>query len=87
MSCETPVAASRVGGLPQIVEDRVAGALFEAGNAADIAEKVIWLLGQDREQMGKAARRRVMEKWDVRVLTDRHLAVYDELLSRKNKPR
>jgi glycosyltransferase involved in cell wall biosynthesis len=85
MACETPVAASRVGGLPQIVEDEVSGALFEAGNAADIAEKVIWLLGQDREQMGKAARRRVMEKWDVRLLADRHLAVYEELLSRKKK--
>jgi len=87
MACETPVAASRVGGLPQIVEDRVSGALFEAGNATDIAEKVIWLLGQDREKMGKAARQRVMEKWDVRLLTDRHLAVYEELLSRKKKTR
>jgi glycosyltransferase involved in cell wall biosynthesis len=86
MACETPVAASRVGGLPQIVEDKVSGALFEAGNSADIAEKVIWLLGQDREQMGAAARRRVMEKWDVRVLADRHLVVYEELLSRKKKP-
>ena len=85
MACETPVAASRVGGLPQIVEDKVGGALFEAGNATDIAEKVIWLLGQDREQMGKAARRRVIEKWDVRLLTDRHLAVYEELLSRRKK--
>jgi glycosyltransferase involved in cell wall biosynthesis len=85
MACETPVAASRVGGLPQIVEDKVGGALFEAGNSAEIAEKVIWLLGQDREQMGKAARRRVMEKWDVRVLTDRHLAVYEELLNRRKR--
>jgi glycosyltransferase involved in cell wall biosynthesis len=87
MACETPVAASRVGGLPQIVEDRVSGVLFEAGNATDIAEKVIWLLGQDRETMGKAARQRVMEKWDVRVLTDRHLAVYEELVSRRKKAR
>lgn len=87
MACETPVAASRIGGLPQIVEDRVGGALFEAGNAADIAEKVIWLLGQDREKMGKAARQRVMDKWDVRHLADRHLAVYEELLSRKKKNR
>ena len=87
MACETPVAASRVGGLPQIVEDRVSGALFEAGNATDIAEKVIWLLGQDREKMGRAARQRMMEKWDVRHLADRHLAVYEELLSRKKKTR
>jgi len=87
MACETPVAASRIGGLPQIVEDRVSGALFEAGNSADMAEKVIWLLGQDREKMGKAARERVLENWDVRHLADRHLVVYEGLLSRKKKPR
>ena len=85
MACETPVAASKVGGLPEIVLDRVAGALFEAGNAADIAEKVLWLLSQDRATMGRQARARVQEKWDVRVLTDRHLAVYDELIARRKR--
>jgi glycosyltransferase involved in cell wall biosynthesis len=87
MACETPVAASRIGGLPQIVEDKVSGALFEAGNAADIAEKVVWLLGQNREKMGKAARQRVIDKWDVRHLADRHLAVYEELLGCRKKVR
>lgn len=83
LACETPLAASNLGGLPQLIEDKVTGRLFEAGNAADIAEKVIWLLEQDRAELGARARQRVVEKWDVRVLTDRHLAVYADLLARK----
>lgn len=87
MACETPVAASRVGGLPQIVEDRVSGALFEAGKSADIAEKVLWLLSQDRAEFGRRARASVQQKWDVKVLTDRHLAVYAELIGRARQAR
>jgi L-malate glycosyltransferase len=85
LACETPVAASRVGGLPQIVQDRVTGALFDAGNSADIAEKVLWLLSQDLRAIGRRARQSVQERWDVRVLTDRHLAVYQELLDKHRK--
>jgi glycosyltransferase involved in cell wall biosynthesis len=87
MSCETPVAASNIGGLPQIVQDRVSGALFEAGNSSDVAEKTIWLLGQDRVELGRRARQRVTEKWDVRVLTDRHLEVYRQLIDKRKAKR
>lgn len=85
LACETPVAASRVGGLPQIIEDRVTGVLFEAGNSRDIAEKVVWLLGQNIREMGRRARQSVQERWDVRVLADRHLAVYQQLIDRRRQ--
>ncbi|MEO0081541.1 MAG: glycosyltransferase family 4 protein [candidate division WOR-3 bacterium] len=82
MACETPLAASNIGGLPQLIEDRVTGRLFEPGNAQDIAEKILWLLAQDRAELGRRARERVVEKWDVRVLTNRHLVVYETLLAK-----
>jgi glycosyltransferase involved in cell wall biosynthesis len=83
MACETPVAASNIGGLPQIVKDRETGVLFEAGNSRDIAEKTLWLLAQDRDEFGRRARRRVMENWDVRLLAERHLKVYEDLIARR----
>jgi len=58
----------------------VTGRLFEPGNPKDIAEKVIWLLEQNRVELGAHARQRVVENWDVRILTARHVAVYQELL-------
>jgi len=81
MACELPVAASEVGGLPEIVDDRV-GALFEAGNPTALAAAVTALLERDDlRALGAAARSRVVEKWSNVRLVDRHLEVYESLLS------
>ena len=82
MACELPVAASDVGGLPEIVDDRV-GALFEAGNPTALAAAVTALLERDDlRALGVAARARVVEQWSNARLVDRHLEVYESLLSR-----
>ena len=82
MACELPVAASDVGGLPEIVDDEV-GALFEAGNPTSLAATVSSLLERnDLRALGTAARSRVVERWSNARLVDRHLEVYQGLLGR-----
>lgn len=79
MSCERPVAVSRVGGLPEIVDERV-GALFEPGDPADLAREVLALLSRtDLAPAGAEARRRVVERWSVEQLAGRHMEIYEEL--------
>ncbi|MCM1251790.1 MAG: glycosyltransferase family 4 protein [Clostridium sp.] len=39
----TPMIASRLGGIPELLTDGVTGELFEAGNAEELAEKVVRL--------------------------------------------
>ncbi len=80
MACERAIAASNVGGLPEIIDNEV-GVLFEPGNPEDIAAKVKLLLRRDREQMGKVARRRVKDNWSAARLTDQHLETYKHLVS------
>ena len=57
MACK-PVIASRMGGLPYIVEDGKCGLLFEAGNASELAEKIQYLVDHtdDATRMGDCAR-------------------------------
>jgi len=88
MACELPVAASNVGGLPEIVDSEVGG-LFEAGNPTALAATVTSLLErEDLRAVGAAARTRVMERWSNARLVDRHLEVYEGLLSgRRNQVR
>ncbi len=81
MACEVPVAASRVGGLPEIV-DREVGALFEPADPDDLARAVAGLLGRDDlEEAGRRARRRVEERWSNARLVARHVEIYEALIA------
>jgi colanic acid/amylovoran biosynthesis glycosyltransferase len=67
MAMELPVVASRIAGIPELVEDGVAGLLVPPGRAdllADALEDV--LRDPERAQaMGRAGRQRVVEQFDV----------------------
>ena len=58
MAAGTPVVATRVGGLPEVVEDGVSGLLVEPGRPDALADAVVRVL-ERRAEMGEAARRRV----------------------------
>jgi glycosyltransferase involved in cell wall biosynthesis len=57
MAVGTPVVATRVGGLPEVVDDGVTGRLVEPGAPDQLAEAVIDVLA-NRARMGVAARER-----------------------------
>jgi glycosyltransferase involved in cell wall biosynthesis len=85
MACERPVAASRVGGLPEIVDD-ANGALFRSGDPEDLAEKVVGLLrrpAEERAALGREGRRRVVERWSGEAFVDRHETYYRRVLGAK----
>ncbi|HUP90377.1 MAG TPA: glycosyltransferase family 4 protein, partial [Longimicrobiales bacterium] len=80
MSCELPVAASRVGGLPEIVDETV-GTLFEPANPHDLAMKVTALLQRPNlREAGAIARQRVETKWSNERLALRHIQIYRTLI-------
>lgn len=86
MACEIPVAASRVGGLPEIVDDTV-GALFEPADPEDLARCVSELLEKnDLTRLGTTARRRVVDQWSNERLARRHLEIYEGLIQRTGSP-
>jgi glycosyltransferase involved in cell wall biosynthesis len=83
MACSLPVAASRVGGLPEIVDGDV-GALFEPADPGSLAQTVVALLRGGRlAELGAAARRRVVERWSNERLADRHVAIYEDVVARR----
>lgn len=87
MACEVPVAASRVGGLPEIVDDGV-GALFNPADPVDLAQTVARLLVEaDLAALGTEARRRVVHQWSNDRLADRHLEIYQALIEGRPVPR
>src|SRR5207247_1310051 len=77
-ACAVPVVATRVTGIPEAVLDGVTGRLIEPGNAGSFAAALGDLLADPpaRERMGKAARERAGQLFDLR----RNLAAVDAVL-------
>ena len=80
MACGLPVAASAVGGLPEIVNETVGG-LFPPASPDELARVVLELLGDPDglAARGAAGRASVVERWSNERLVDRHLEVYEGL--------
>jgi glycosyltransferase involved in cell wall biosynthesis len=81
MASGTPVVCSRVGGVPEIVEDGVTGFLVEQGDVAALHERLRQLL-RDRAlaaRIGRNARERVLERFTWDACAERCLAAYEEL--------
>lgn len=82
MACGVPVAASRVGGLPEIVDDQVGG-LFAPADPADLARVVTVLLQRsDLGDLGRRARDRVVARWSNARLAEHHVDIYQDLIRR-----
>ncbi len=64
-ACGTPVVAFRTGGLVDIVEDRITGALAKPFDPASLAHSIRWVLEDARRrlQLGAAARQRAERLW------------------------
>lgn len=77
-----PVIASRIGGIPEIVEDGVTGLLFEAGNAEDLADKIQYLWDRPDlcRQMGEAGREKALREYSPEMYYDRLMKVYDKAI-------
>jgi starch synthase len=87
MASGTPVVASRIGGIPEIVDDGVTGFLVDPGDATQLRERISQLLG-DRalaSHLGRAARERVLERYTWDACAQRCLAAYEDLLAKRTR--
>lgn len=71
MAAGVPVVSTRVGAIPEMVEDGVSGLLVEPGDELGLARALRSLVADEdrRRAMGEAARRRVCERFDARRTT------------------
>jgi len=80
-----PVVASRVGGLPEMVEDGRTGILVPSGDQTALANTLIALATNPelRRQMGGAGRHEVESRFDVGTMAENYARHYRELLGRR----
>jgi N-acetyl-alpha-D-glucosaminyl L-malate synthase BshA len=86
MACELPVVASRVGGLPEVIEHGVTGFLFPPDDTSSMAQAVMSLLGDRsaRQRIARAARASVVERFCDGAIVPQYEAFYASLLGRSS---
>ena len=83
MACELPVVATTAGALPEVVgTDGTTGCLVPPRDPRALAESVNRLLEDEprRREMGRAARRRVLEQFSWEKSTRRLVDVYRQVI-------
>jgi glycosyltransferase involved in cell wall biosynthesis len=79
-----PVVASRIGGLPHVVEEGKTGTLFEPGNADDLARRVKSLRSNpaEIEVMGRQGRLMAEGQYGPQASYNNLMNIFHEVLSR-----
>ncbi len=84
-----PVIASRVGGLPELVQDGASGRLVPPGDAVALAEAVREALADPEQagEWGEAGRRAVWSRCRAEVILPQWVALYRKLTSGQGERR
>ncbi|HEX4029452.1 MAG TPA: glycosyltransferase family 4 protein [Terracidiphilus sp.] len=87
MACGTPVLATRVGGIPEIVVDAENGWLVEPGNTPALAAKLLELsrCGSALRQTVEQAQRATCPKFSLEQYKTKLAALYTELCNQRDR--
>ena len=85
MALETPVVATRVAGVPRLVQDKVSGLLIEPNSVPELVAGLDRMI-QDaelRKSLARAARRTIEDNYGFAQRMEKIRAIYDDLLRDK----
>jgi alpha-maltose-1-phosphate synthase len=83
MACGTAVVGSRVGGIPEVVDDGTTGLLVAADDPPALAQALNTVMGNPAlaRSMGQAGRDRAVAEFGWRAVAEQTAALYSELVS------
>lgn len=83
LAAATPVVATRVGGVPELIDSGKSGFMAPPGNPAALSDSMRRLMALPQEQqreMGRNGREHVAARYGLRVMAERWIRLYEELL-------
>jgi L-malate glycosyltransferase len=78
MAYGNPILGTRVGGIPELIDDGESGYLVERGDSVAMAERILRLVKnpEERARMGEAGRKKVSERFDLKQNVARLISAY-----------
>src|SRR5215218_354536 len=87
LACEVPVVASRVGGIPEVVDDGLTGCLAEVGDVEKMSEDAARLLSDERArgEMGRRARASAVGRYSTDLVIPQYIDFYERVIAAANE--
>ncbi|HEY6118772.1 MAG TPA: N-acetyl-alpha-D-glucosaminyl L-malate synthase BshA [Pyrinomonadaceae bacterium] len=87
MACEVPVIASRVGGIPEVVDDGETGFLSDVGDVYKMADDAARLLVDPvlRAEMGRRARDSAISRYRTDIVIPQYIDFYHQVLNKDSE--
>ncbi len=86
MALGKPVIATRGGGTDEVITDAVNGFLIDADNDTQLIERIESLMHDNTlcDKLGKTAEKSARENFDLKIMTNKYISLYYQLLQNKN---
>jgi N-acetyl-alpha-D-glucosaminyl L-malate synthase BshA len=84
MACKVPSVATRVGGVPELIDDGVTGLLYEVGDVDGMALGALSLL-KDRDRldaMREAGRKTAQQRFCSSLVVPQYVRYYEQVLGK-----
>lgn len=85
MATSTPVVATRVGGIPDMIQDGINGRLVDCGDDKQLADVIVSLLMEkdQRKRLGDAGKQNALQYLPEKIARQ-HLDVYNRILNQSS---
>ncbi|MFX1536584.1 MAG: glycosyltransferase family 4 protein [Promethearchaeota archaeon] len=83
LACRTPVIATNVGGVPEVIQHGKNGILIPPNNVIKLAEAIHYLLDNEdiRARFGREGRKFVVENFSYSLIGKKLCRIYEEMLT------
>lgn len=84
MEARVPIVATRVGGIPEVLQNGEAGLLIGPSQPQALTESLIYLFQNDEavDQIVRTAYQKLISQFSVEAMAMRYLRVYKNVLNR-----
>jgi len=86
LSCETPVIATPVGGIPEVIRNHENGILVPPNDSISLAKAIQFLLENEqiRTRFGREGRKRVIKNYSLEAVVKKLRRIYEQLINSFN---
>lgn len=83
-ACEVPVIATRIGGIPEVINDGETGYLSDVGDVAKMSADTLRLLGDEdlRRAFGERGRELAVQRYSTDKIIPQYIAFYEKIVKK-----